>query len=76
LKEVAFAAEIMTVVEHGTRLQLSIARFTQEKGAASSFNKVVQTLEAVLSSRNVLVTDVSKKSMMTQTFKAATATSA
>lgn len=32
-------------------------RFTQERGAASSFYKVVETLEAVLKERGFLVTD-------------------
>ncbi|EPE25708.1 Protein kinase-like (PK-like) [Glarea lozoyensis ATCC 20868] len=51
MKEVAFAAEVMTVIEHGKRSALSIARFTQERGAASSFQKVVETMESVLKCR-------------------------
>lgn len=65
----------MTVVEHGCRSHLSIARFTQEKGSASSFNKVVQTMEVVLSNRDVLVEDNKKKDMMSKTLKAAIAAS-
>jgi serine/threonine-protein kinase HSL1 (negative regulator of Swe1 kinase) len=66
----------MTVVEHGSRSHLSIARFIQEKGSASSFNKVVQTLEAVLSHKDILVTDKVKREMMVKTLKAAIAASA
>ncbi|KAI9817521.1 MAG: hypothetical protein M1827_001131 [Pycnora praestabilis] len=57
IKEVAFTGEIITVLEHGRRAQLSIARFTQQRGAASSFHKVVDTLETVLASRGLLVVD-------------------
>jgi serine/threonine-protein kinase HSL1 (negative regulator of Swe1 kinase) len=67
MKEVAFAAEILTVIEHGKRSHLSIARFTQEKGAASSFYKVVETLETVMKSRGMLVSDERKKRMIIKT---------
>lgn len=36
-------------------------KFTQEKGAASSFYKVVDTLEAVLKERSLLVADTQRK---------------
>jgi serine/threonine-protein kinase HSL1, negative regulator of Swe1 kinase len=67
LKEVAFAAEIMTVIEHGRKGSLSIARFTQERGAASSFHKVVDTMRTVFGSRNLLVADKRKAKMMVKT---------
>jgi hypothetical protein len=67
LKEVAFAAEIMTVIEHGRRNQLCIARFTQERGAASSFHKVVDTMNSVFSVRNLLVVEKRKIKMMIKT---------
>jgi serine/threonine-protein kinase HSL1, negative regulator of Swe1 kinase len=67
MKEVAFACEILTVIEHGKRPHLSIARFTQEKGAASSFYKVVETVETVLKSRGMLVSDERKKRMIMKT---------
>ncbi len=71
MKEVAFAVEIMTVIEHGNKAHLSIARFTQERGAASSFQKVVETLETVLKVRGgLLVTDEDKARMMIQTLRA------
>ncbi|KAI3327030.1 hypothetical protein HD806DRAFT_520035 [Xylariaceae sp. AK1471] len=67
LKEVSFAAEIMTVIEHGRRNQLCIARFTQERGAASSFHKVVDTMNSVFSVRNLLVVEKRKIKMMIKT---------
>lgn len=67
IKEVSFAIEIMTVIEHGKRGPLSIVRFTQERGAASSFQKVVDALETVFASRNLVVTDKSKAKMMIKT---------
>jgi serine/threonine-protein kinase HSL1 (negative regulator of Swe1 kinase) len=67
MKEVAFAGEVMTVIEHGKRSHLSIARFTQERGAASSFQKVVETLESVLKCRGMLLGDERKKRMMIKT---------
>lgn len=69
LNEVAFAGECMTVIEHGKRAHLSIARFTQERGAASSFHKVVETLETVLKCRGMLVNDERKKRMMIKTLR-------
>ncbi|KAI2639393.1 hypothetical protein GGS21DRAFT_428270 [Xylaria nigripes] len=67
LKEVSFAVEIMTVIEHGKRNQLCIARFTQERGAASSFHKVVDTMNSVFSVRNLLVVEKRKSKMMIKT---------
>jgi serine/threonine-protein kinase HSL1 (negative regulator of Swe1 kinase) len=71
MKEVQFAGEIMTVIEHGKKSHLSIARFTQERGAASSFHKVVDTLETVCKCRGILLTDERKKRMMIKTLNAA-----
>lgn len=67
IKEVTFAIEIMTVIEHGTRSFLSIARITQEKGAASSFYKVVEAIYDSFSSRGLLVVDKRKINMMIKT---------
>lgn len=67
LKEVSFAVELMTVIEHGKRNQLSIARFTQEKGAASSFHRVVGAINSAFSARALLVTDKRKINMMVKT---------
>lgn len=62
-----FAIEIITVIEHGKRNHLSIVRFTQEKGAASSFHKVVDTMNGVFSSRGIVVPDERKAKMMIKT---------
>lgn len=67
IKEVHFAVEIITVIEHGKRNHLSIVRFTQEKGAASSFHKVVDTMHSVFTSRGLLVQDSRKAKMMIKT---------
>jgi hypothetical protein len=67
LKEVSFACEFITVIEHGKRNHLSIVRFTQEKGAASSFQKVVDTMFALFNSRSLLVADQKKAKMMIKT---------
>jgi hypothetical protein len=67
LKEVSFAVELMTVIEHGKRAQLSIARFTQEKGAASSFHRVVDAIQTAFGTRALLVTDKRKVGMMVKT---------
>jgi len=57
----------MTVIEHGKRSHLSIIRLTQEKGAASSFHKVVDTVNRVFITRGLLVTDKRKTKMMIKT---------
>lgn len=67
IKEVSFAVEIMTVIEHGKRNHLSITRFTQEKGAASSFHKVVDTMNSIFINRSLIVQDGRKAKMMIKT---------
>lgn len=67
LKEVSFAAEVITVIEHGKRQQLCIVRFTQERGAASSFHRVVEAIKLVFESRGLLVMDKNKEKMMIKT---------
>lgn len=71
MKAVEFAGEFMTVIEHGKKSSLCIARFTQERGAASSFHKVVDTLETVCKCRGVLLSDERKKRMMIKTLNSA-----
>jgi serine/threonine-protein kinase HSL1 (negative regulator of Swe1 kinase) len=61
LKPVHFHAHLFTVLEHSRKCGLSIARFTQERGAASSFYKVVDTLEAILKERELTVEDAVRK---------------
>lgn len=69
MKNVSFTAEFMTVVEHGKRSALSISRWTQGHGAASSLHKVVENLEKNLKKRDLLVTEEKKKKMMIKTIK-------
>jgi len=57
LRPVEFSAEFYTVLEHGRHANLSLIRFRQERGAASSFHKVVDTLQMVLKQRGMLVED-------------------
>ena len=57
LEPVHFYCQFYTVLEHGRYANLSAAKFTQEKGAASSFNKVFNTLATVLSNEDALVTN-------------------
>jgi serine/threonine-protein kinase HSL1, negative regulator of Swe1 kinase len=69
LKPVNFHAHLFTVLERGRRCNLSVIRFTQERGAASSFYKVVETLEAVLSEREFLVTEPARKKGIEKSMK-------
>ena len=57
--------EVMTVIDHSQpRSQLSMARFTQERGAASSLQRVVDTMETVLEERGMLVKEKKKWRLM------------
>ncbi|KAJ5110165.1 hypothetical protein N7532_002810 [Penicillium argentinense] len=64
LREVAFTAEFFTVLEHGQQANLSLVRFKQERGAASSFNKVVETVQSMLKSRDMVVEDPARAKKM------------
>jgi serine/threonine-protein kinase HSL1, negative regulator of Swe1 kinase len=66
IKPVTIVAELFVVLEHGRRAQLAIARFTQSRGAASSFKKVVDTLEEVMGAKGMLTEDEKKKTEMMQ----------
>lgn len=52
------------MLEHGRQANLSLARFRQERGAASSFNKVVDSLCGVLLQRGLLVADPARAKKM------------
>ncbi|KAI1069704.1 hypothetical protein LB507_008482 [Fusarium sp. FIESC RH6] len=67
LKEVSLAAEVITVIEHGKKQPLSIIRFTQERGAASSFHRVVNTMRMMFEARALIVSDRNKQKMMIKT---------
>lgn len=52
------------VLEYGRRANLCLARFTQVRGAASSFRRTVDVIEEVCYDRNILVDDEPKKAAM------------
>lgn len=64
IKPVYFVIELFVVLEHGHRAKLCLARFTQTRGAASSFRKVVDIVEDVCRARCMLVEDEEKKALM------------
>ncbi|CAN9416951.1 unnamed protein product [Alternaria alternata] len=64
IKPVTFVIELFVVLEHGRRANLCLARFTQTRGAASSFRKVVDIVEDVCRARCMLVEDEEKKASM------------
>ncbi|KAF2135733.1 uncharacterized protein K452DRAFT_354259 [Aplosporella prunicola CBS 121167] len=64
IKPVAFIAELYVVLEHGRRAQLCLVRFTQTRGAASSFRKVVDVLDDCFSTRGMLVENEDRKRAM------------
>lgn len=63
----SFAAEVITVIEHGKKQPLSIIRFTQERGAASSFYRVVDTMRMMFETRALVISDKNKQKMMIKT---------
>ncbi|CAG7942867.1 unnamed protein product [Penicillium salamii] len=66
LREVEFTAEFYTVLEHGRQANLSLVRFKQERGAASSFNKVVETVHNTLQRRGIVVEDPTRAKKMSR----------
>lgn len=70
LRPVEFSAEFYTVLEHGRQANLSVVRFKQERGAASSFNKVVDTLSIVMKQRGMVVEDPARAKKMSQVLNA------
>lgn len=64
IKPVSLAVELFTVLHHGRKANLSVARFTQERGAKSSFNRVMEALESVLMARGFLVEEGGRKGAM------------
>ena len=57
IKAVHFTVELFAVLKHGQRANLCIARFIQTRGAASSFQKVVETVRMVLAAKGLLIED-------------------
>ncbi|KAL4772634.1 hypothetical protein BDW60DRAFT_222249 [Aspergillus nidulans var. acristatus] len=70
LRPVEFSADFYTVIEDGRQANLSVVRFRQERGAASSFNKVVDTLCMVMKQRGLLVEDPARAKKMAQVLDA------
>ncbi|KAF2005331.1 serine/threonine-protein kinase GIN4 [Amniculicola lignicola CBS 123094] len=64
IKPVSIVIELFVILEHGRRASLCLARFTQTRGAASSFRKVVDIITDVCQARGMLVEDEEKKSAM------------
>ncbi|KAL8748966.1 MAG: hypothetical protein Q9184_007000 [Pyrenodesmia sp. 2 TL-2023] len=64
IRPVSLAVEIFTILERGRKANLALARFTQEKGAKSSFERVVKAMEDVLSQRGLLVEDAERGKQM------------
>ena len=57
IPSLSIAAEFHTLLHRGRRANIAIARFTQEKGAKSSFERVFEALEQVLKARGLVVED-------------------
>jgi hypothetical protein len=57
------------VLENGRQKNLSIARFTQTKGAASSFRKVTDIAEDVFRAKGMLVEDEAQEKEMVRILK-------
>ena len=57
LRTVEFSAEFYTVLEQGQQANLSVVRFRQERGAASTFHKVIDALYVMLKKRDMLIGD-------------------
>ncbi|UPX16208.1 Non-specific serine/threonine protein kinase [Ascochyta rabiei] len=64
IKPVSFVIELFVVLEHGHRANLCLTRFTQTRGAASSFRKVVDIVEDVCRAKTMLVEDPEKQATM------------
>jgi serine/threonine-protein kinase HSL1 (negative regulator of Swe1 kinase) len=60
IKPVTFRIELFVVLEHGRKVDLSIARFVQVKGAVSGFRRVLDVMDGVMKGRSWLVEDEDK----------------
>lgn len=69
IKPFWFVVELFCVLENGRKRNLTIARFTQTKGAASSFRKVADIAEDVFRSKGMLVEDEAKEKEMIRILK-------
>lgn len=66
-KDLEFAAEVLTVIQHGRRDPLCIVRLTQVNGAASSLNKVTDNIVSCFEKRGMMVKDKARAKMMVKT---------
>jgi hypothetical protein len=66
LKPVHFHVELFAVREKNRRATMSIMRLRQEKGANSTFVRMVELLEAALKERNFVALDAARKEGMIQ----------
>lgn len=57
IPSLSIAAEFHTLLHRGRRANIAIARFTQEKGAKSSFERVFEALEQIMKARGLVVED-------------------
>ena len=57
IPSLSLAAEFHTLLHCGRRSNLAIARFTQERGAKSSFLRIMEALEQLLKTKGILVED-------------------
>ncbi|PVH99220.1 Pkinase-domain-containing protein [Periconia macrospinosa] len=64
IKPVSLVIELFVICEAGQRTKLCCARFTQTRGAASSFRKTVDILEDICNSMGLLVTSAEVKANM------------
>ncbi|KAI2888904.1 hypothetical protein CBS76997_2570 [Aspergillus niger] len=64
LRPVQFSAEFCTYLEQGRQENLSLVRFKQERGAASSFHKVVDTLYLLMKGQHMLMEDPARAKEM------------
>ncbi|KEF61281.1 CAMK/CAMKL/GIN4 protein kinase [Exophiala aquamarina CBS 119918] len=71
LKPVYFHAYVYSVLEHGRKANLSVIKFTQERGAASTFTKIVETLETNFRKRDLLMIDPVRKRGIEKSLKEA-----
>ena len=69
MKPVEFHAHLFSVLDQGRKANLSIVKLTQERGAASTFYKVCETLEMVLKEREMLMADAVKRKDIERTMK-------
>lgn len=71
IRPVQLFANVYTVLERGRVANLSIVKFTQEKGAASSFHRVVGTMESILKENGLILGDHEKRKKITKSMNQA-----